>query len=77
MMDENFARLRAHRNNIYRYRRLLDTNLSELERSYIMKRLDEEQVAFQSLSHQTLPIVLPVERRAKHSGVTLRRGSQS
>jgi hypothetical protein len=63
MIDEDFARLRAHRNNIHRYRRLLDTNLSDLERSFIVKRLDEEQVAFQTLSNGMLPIVLPVDGR--------------
>lgn len=63
MMDETFARLRAHRNNIYRYRRLLDTKLSELERSFIVKRLDEEQVAFQSLSNEILPVILPSKDR--------------
>ena len=31
MIDENLARLRAHRNNIHRYRRLLATKLTELE----------------------------------------------
>jgi len=32
MMDENIARLRSHRNNIARYRRLLQTKLTDLER---------------------------------------------
>ena len=30
MMDENIARLRTHRNNIARYRRLLQTKLTDL-----------------------------------------------
>ena len=30
MTDEKLARLRAHANNISRYRRLLKTNLSDL-----------------------------------------------
>ena len=59
MIDVNFERLRAHRNNIHRYRQLLSTPLSELERSFIVKRLDEERVAFQSLSNMFLPVVLP------------------
>jgi hypothetical protein len=32
MIDENWAYLRARRNNIRRYRRLLQTELTELER---------------------------------------------
>ncbi len=30
MLDEDFARIRAHRNNIHRYRSLLRTPLSDL-----------------------------------------------
>ena len=32
MIDEKFALLRTHRNNIARYRRLLETKLTEYER---------------------------------------------
>ena len=35
MMDENIARLRSHRNNVARYRRLLQTKLTDLEREFI------------------------------------------
>ena len=42
MIDENLERLRVHRNNIQRYRRLLATKLSELERAYVLKRLQDE-----------------------------------
>ena len=43
MIDEQLARLRTHRNNIQRYRNLLQTNLTELERQFVEKRLAEEQ----------------------------------
>ncbi|MGY4285679.1 hypothetical protein ACVWXO_004899 [Bradyrhizobium sp. LM2.7] len=56
MLDDNFARLRAHRNNIHRYRRLLKTRLSELERQFIERRLAEEQSALDSLTAATFPI---------------------
>jgi hypothetical protein len=49
--DEKLARLRAHNNNISRYRRLLKTNLSELERGFIERRLNEETLAIESLAH--------------------------
>ncbi|MFK4522842.1 hypothetical protein ABIF90_000823 [Bradyrhizobium japonicum] len=58
MMDENLALLRAHHNNISRYRRLLRTKLSPLERQFIERRLSEEEAALQSLSASTFPIVL-------------------
>jgi hypothetical protein len=49
--DEMLARLRAHDNNISRYRRLLETDLSELERGFIERRLKEEMSAVESLAH--------------------------
>ncbi|MBR0730458.1 hypothetical protein JQ582_41760 [Bradyrhizobium japonicum] len=56
MLDEDLARIRAHRNNIHRYRRLLRTKLSELERQFIERRLAEEQVALKSLAAETFPV---------------------
>ena len=50
MTDEKVARLRAHNNNISRYRRLLATNLSELERGFVERRLNEERSTVQSLT---------------------------
>jgi hypothetical protein len=49
--DEELARLRAHGNNISRYRRLLKTNLSDLERRFLERRLSEERSAVESLAH--------------------------
>ena len=56
MIDEKFARLRTHRNNISRYRRLLKTKLTELERQFIERRLSEEQSAMERLSSSTFPL---------------------
>jgi hypothetical protein len=50
MIDEKFARLRTFRNNINRYRRLLRTELSALERQFIERRLNEEESAMESLA---------------------------
>ena len=55
MLDERFARLRTHRNNIARYRSLLRTNLTDLERQFIERRLSEEQSEFELLSGGILP----------------------
>jgi predicted house-cleaning noncanonical NTP pyrophosphatase (MazG superfamily) len=49
MLDIASARLRTHRNNIARYRRLLETKLTELERDYIQRRLSEEQSDLEAL----------------------------
>jgi hypothetical protein len=58
MMDEKLARLRTHRNNINRYRRLLRSKLSDLERDFIERRLSEEQSAFEKLAAGTFPMTL-------------------
>ena len=55
MLDERFARLRTHRNNIARYRGLLKTNLTDLECQFIERRLSEEQSEFELLSAGNLP----------------------
>jgi len=49
MLDERFNRLRAHRNNIARYQGLLKTDLTDLERQFIERRLSEEQSEFELL----------------------------
>lgn len=56
MTEENLARLRAHRNNIHRYRQLLATQLTQVERAYIVKRLEEEQGASEALVQTTFPL---------------------
>jgi hypothetical protein len=56
--DDKLARLRAHRNNVHRYRRLLSTRLSDLEREFLSKRLSEEQIAIDALSATTFPFSL-------------------
>jgi hypothetical protein len=50
MIDENWGHLRACRNNCRRYRQLLQTELTELERQYIERRLNEEKSGMESLT---------------------------
>ena len=59
MIEEKLARLRAYRNNIRRYERLLATQLSDLERAFIAKRLEEEQAEAEALVKTTFPFSLP------------------
>jgi hypothetical protein len=57
MIDENPARLRTHRNNnISRYRRLLQTQLTLLERDFVEQRLSEEEAALHRLASNTFPL---------------------
>src|ERR1700744_3196415 len=63
LLDVRLARLRAHRNNIHRYRRLLGTRLTELERGFLLRRLQEEEAAMNALNDETFPFTLPLTRR--------------
>jgi hypothetical protein len=71
MIDENLARLRAHRNNVHRYRRLLATQLSDLERAYIERRLSEEEASMEALSPRR-----NTEQRAGSAGLQDTPGSR-
>lgn len=64
MIDERLARVRTLRNNIERYRRLLQTRLTELEREFIEKRLAEEQSNLESVGASTFPVTFEVPRSA-------------
>ena len=59
MIDEQIAWMRTHRNNIYRYRQLLQTKLTELERDFIDKRLAEERSNLERLAVSALTFALP------------------
>jgi hypothetical protein len=48
-MDARAARVHAHRSNIRRYRKLLETPLTDVERDYIEGRLSEERAILQAL----------------------------
>jgi hypothetical protein len=61
MIDEKFALLRTHRNNIMRYRRLLNTKLTECERQFIERRLSEERSAMEKLAASTFPLAFPAK----------------
>jgi hypothetical protein len=69
MIDEKFALLRTHCNNITRYCRLLKTKLTECERQFIERRLSEERSEMEKLSASTFPLAFqmptkPVETPA-------------
>jgi len=54
MFEETATLLRTHRSNIQRYRQLLETNLTDIERQFIDRRLTEELSAVERLS-ATMP----------------------
>jgi hypothetical protein len=65
MIDENVERLRVHNANLRRYRRLLATRLSDVERAYIARRMNEERHSVEALMRETFPdrLSLRMERR--------------
>jgi len=54
MTSRKVERFRAH-HNIRRYRRLLATRLTDLEREYIERRLNEEQASVEVLLREEFP----------------------
>jgi hypothetical protein len=62
MIEEKFARQRTYRNNINRYRGLLKTELSVLERQFIERRLNEEKSAMESLAASSIPITFEIPK---------------
>lgn len=70
-MDLNDALIRSHRNNLARYRRLLATHLTELERDYINRRIAEERDALQQLLNgvsREKGIATRAVRKGEHTG---------
>jgi hypothetical protein len=49
-IDYRAARMRTHRRNIQRYGRLLATELTDLERQYLHRRIAEEQAELERLA---------------------------
>lgn len=52
-MDMRAAKLRAHRDNIRRYKRILATGLTDLERQFVTRRLAEEESAVRELANSS------------------------
>ena len=57
-IDECLSEIRFARNDIWRCRRLLQTDLSDAERAVIEKRLLEQQRTFEMLLASTFPLAL-------------------
>lgn len=59
----SFAISKAHRRNVERYRRLLNTQLTDLERSFVESRLSAELAALDALSQ----LEMNAEQRNAHT----------
>ena len=63
-IDDSLSEIRSVRNDIWRCRRLLQTDLPNDEREMIKKRLLERHSVFEMLLASTFPLALNRERRA-------------
>ena len=68
MHDMRTAKIRIHRRNIQRYSRLLATDITELERECLHKRIIEEQVELERWAMQS--VLDPLEEA---SGITAQK----
>ena len=57
-IDESLSEIRSVRNDIWRCRRLLQTDLSDAERVIIEERLLEQRRTFELLLASTFPLAL-------------------
>ena len=73
MLEENLARIRTHRNNIHRYRRLLRTEWSALERDFIERRMADEQAALDALVAETFPVTFGLPKDASPASSIMER----
>jgi hypothetical protein len=75
MVEENLARIRTHRNNIHRYRRLLRTKLSDLERDFIERRMAGEQASLDALVAETFPVTFPLPKNRSSASFSMGKAS--
>ncbi len=77
MLDERFVRLRTHRDNIARYQGILKTDLTDLERQFIERRLSEEQSEFELLQTASITAMEQSCRVYPQSLLVMRLASMS
>jgi len=70
MIDESLALKRAHSGNIARYRKLLKTSLTELERQFLERRVAEEQLALEKIAASVFPLTLRMPASPVTMGTT-------
>jgi hypothetical protein len=57
-IDENLSAIKSVRNDIWRCRKLLQTELPDAEREIVERRLREQRSVFEGLLASTFPLVL-------------------
>ena len=67
MTDFRTAKILSHRRNIQRYGRLLATELTELERQYLHRRIAEEQAELDRLQSKPLEQVIATQAMGRRA----------
>lgn len=57
-IDDSLSEIRSLRNDIWRYRKVLQTDLSDAEREMVEKRLFERRSMFEKLLATAFPFAL-------------------
>jgi len=66
-IDDSLSEIRSVRNNIWRCRKLLQTDLPDAERELIEKRLLEQRSAFEGLLASTFPLALKLSSSSEET----------
>lgn len=74
MTDDKLAYIRSTVNNIRRYRRLLETRLTDIEREFINRRLSEERARLSELQAETFPLAFRLPQVAPETSPASQRG---
>jgi len=71
-IDDSLSEIRSVRNNIWRCRKLLQTDLPDAERELIEKRLLEQRAsAFEGLLASTFPLALKLSNSSEETRLGL------
>ena len=70
-IDDSLSEIRSVRNDIWRCRKLLQTDLPDAEREMIEKRLLEQRSAFEGLLASTFPLALKLSSSCEETRLGL------
>ena len=70
-IDDSLSEIRSVRNDIWRCRKLLQTDLPDAEREMIEKRLLEQRSAFEELLASTFPLALKLSSSSEETRLGL------
>lgn len=70
-IDDSLSEIRSVRNDIWRCRKLLQTDLPDAEREMIEKRMLEQRSSFEGLLASTFPLALKLSGSSEGLGLAV------